>query len=138
MIKFFVQQSKPLLLSVTMTVIITTLISSCAGNYGFNSNVVPENADEYFSASKVKIYNNVKEFNGPSEFIGLVEGDDCQTKAHLAPPDAVNARTQARQSAYKKQANAVIFTSCINIDAQHCVVQIVCYGKAYRIATTNE
>ncbi|TYK66951.1 rcsF protein [Colwellia echini] len=126
-----------LLCAVTISVI-TTLISSCSGNYAFNSNVKPDNADQYFSASNVKIYNNIKEFPGPFELVGLVEGDDCQTKAHLAPPDPINARTQARQSAYAQKANAVIFTSCINIDAQHCVAQIVCYGKAYKVVTSNE
>ncbi|MBU2871657.1 rcsF protein [Colwellia sp. E2M01] len=131
-------KSKRRLISLNLAAITGLLISSCSGNYTFNSNVKPDNAEQYFSASNVKIYNSVTEFSGPSELIGLVEGDDCQTKAHLAPPDPINARTQARQAAYAKQANAVIFTSCINIDAQHCVAQIVCYGKAYKVAAPKE
>ncbi|ALO34690.1 rcsF protein [Colwellia sp. MT41] len=109
------------------------LLASCSGNYTFKSNVTPDNAEQYFSASKVKIFNDESEFNSAFQYIGLVEGDDCQKKSYLAPPDAINARTQARQAAFLQQANAVIFTSCVDIETKHCVAQVVCYGKAYRL-----
>lgn len=123
----------PLVLSVYIL-----LLSSCSGNYVFNSNLKAEGAEQYFSASKVDIFNDEKEFNAPYEFVGLVEGEDCQHKVHQAKPDLIIARTQARQAANKQNANAVIFTSCIDIESNFCVAQIVCYGKAYRLASPDK
>ncbi len=117
-----------------VTIVITALISSCS-SYTFESNVTADGAKQYFSARKVVIFNDETEFNAPYQYIGLVEGGDCQKEAHLALPDTIIARTKARQSAYSQQANAVIFTSCIDIITNFCTAQIVCYGKAYRLGT---
>ena len=120
------------------TALLTPMLSGCSGNYTFESNVKADNAKEYFSASKVKIFNDEQEFNTTYQYVGLVEGEDCQKEQHLAAPDAINARTQARQAAYLQQANAIIFTSCIDIETKHCVAQVVCYGKAYRLGAPHE
>ncbi len=114
------------------------LLISCSGNYTFESNVKADNAEQYFTASKVKIFEDESEFKSAFEYVGLVEGEDCQKEPHLAPPDAINARTQARQLAFTQQANAVIFTSCVEIETKHCVAQVVCYGKAYRLGVPHE
>jgi RcsF protein len=114
------------------------LLASCSGNYTFESNVKADNAEEYFSASKVAIFNDESEFESAFDYVGLVEGEDCQSKVHLAQADVINARTQARQNAFKQQANAVIFTSCVNIETKHCISQVVCYGKAYRLGAPHE
>ena len=128
---------RPLKLALTV-VLLTTMLGGCTGNYTFESNVKADNAEEYFSASKVKIFNDEQDFNVNYQYVGLVEGEDCQKEPHLAAPDAINARTQARQTAYLKKANAIIFTSCIDIETKHCVAQVVCYGKAYRLAVPDE
>ena len=114
------------------------LLASCSGNYTFESNVKADNANEYFSASKVKIFKDETEFMSSFQYVGLVEGEDCQQEQHLAPPDVINARTQARQMAFSQKANAVIFTSCVDIETKHCVEQVVCYGKAYRLGAPHE
>lgn len=118
--------------------VFTFMLTGCSSNYTFNSNVKPDNAKQYFSASKVKVFNDESEFMSSFDYVGLVEGFDCQEKPHLAPPDAANARTQARQAAFLQQANGVIFTSCIAIETKHCVAQTVCYGKAYRLGPPHE
>ncbi len=123
--------------TITSTALAIPFLISCSGNYTFNSNVTADNAQEYFSASKVKIFNDESEFTTNFHYIGLVEGEDCQKKKHLAAPDIINARTQARQLAFKQQANAIIFTSCVDIESKHCVAQVVCYGKAYRLAPAH-
>lgn len=115
-------------------IILTSFLLGCSGNYAFNSNLKATGSKQYFSASNVEIYENEQEFNGNFQFIGLVEGEDCQRKTHLAPPDPIIARTQARQQAYAKEANAVIFTACVDIDSNACINQVVCYAKAYRIS----
>jgi len=112
------------------------LLASCSGNYSFDSDISTENTKQYFSASKVNIFQSEQQINAPHQLLGLVEGEDCQTKAHLAAPDIINARTQARQLAFKQGANGVVFTSCVDIETKHCIAQVVCYAKAYQIETT--
>lgn len=119
-------------------IFITSLLYGCSGNYAFKSNLSVEATEHYFSASKVEVYNDETEFDAAYRYVGLIEGEDCQKKSHLAPPDPVNARTQARQTAFLQQANAIIFTRCIDIDTKHCVAQIVCYGKAYQLGNTDK
>jgi len=123
---------------ITALLIALPLLISCSGNYTFESNVKADNAEQYFSASKVKIFEDESEFMSAFQYVGLVEGEDCQKKEHLAAPDAINARTQARQAAFLQQANAVIFTSCVNIETKQCVAQVVCYGKAYKLGAPHE
>ena len=130
--------TKQLTTQVLALLMVIPMLASCTGNYTFESNVKPDNATEYFSASKVKIFNDESEFMSSFQYVGLVEGEDCQKEQHLAPPDVVNARTQARQVAFKQQANAVIFTSCVDIETKHCVAQVVCYGKAYQLGAPHE
>ena len=130
--------TKQLTTQVLALLMVIPTLASCTGNYTFESNVKPDNATEYFSASKVKIFNDESEFMSSFKYVGLVEGDDCQKEQHLAPPDVINARTQARQVAFKQQANAVIFTSCVDIETKHCVAQVVCYGKAYQLGAPHE
>lgn len=130
--------TKQLTTQVLALLMVIPTLASCTGNYTFESNVKPDNATEYFSASKVKIFSDESEFMSSFKYVGLVEGEDCQKEQHLAPPDVINARTQARQVAFKQQANAVIFTSCVDIETKHCVAQVVCYGKAYQLEAPHE
>ena len=130
--------TKQLTTQVLALLMVIPTLASCTGNYTVESNVKPDNATEYFSASKVKIFSDESEFMSSFKYVGLVEGEDCQKEQHLAPPDVINARTQARQVAFKQQANAVIFTSCVDIETKHCVAQVVCYGKAYQLGAPHE
>jgi len=131
MIKTKIKQALPLFITLL-------LLASCSGNYTFKSNVKADTAKQYFSASKVKIFKDETEFMSNYQYVGLVEGEDCQKKEHYAPPDVINARTQARQTAFLQKANAVIFTNCVDIETKHCVAQVVCYGKAYQLGAPHE
>ena len=130
--------TKQLTTQVLALLMVIPTLASCSGNYTFESNLKADTAKEYFSASKVKVFNDESEFMSSFKYVGLVEGEDCQKEQHLAAPDVINARTQARQVAYKQQANAVIFTSCVDIETKHCVAQVVCYGKAYQLGAPHE
>jgi RcsF protein len=122
------------------------LMTSCSSNF-VSTNLDKNNFKDYFSASNVKIYQSEKSFNARYQFIGIVEGQDCQVKAHHAAPDEVNARTEARQQAYDKQANGIVFSKCAlltqeqlaqlndSTDAQQCHAIVICYAKAYAIET---
>ena len=89
---------------------------------------------------KVKIYTDENEFVGKHKFIGLVDGESCQEKAHHAAPNEIDARTEARGKAYKLGANAIIFSQCVMIEedkaAKYCLSSTVCYGRAYQIAVS--
>jgi len=116
-----------------LTLFITFTLSSCAQISTIKTNLDKENFQHYFSPTQVAIYNDESAFKGTFNYIGMVEGDDCQTKNHLAVPDIILARSKARRSAFKAGANAIVFTGCAEIKTNHCIAQVVCYGKAYRV-----
>lgn len=136
---------------ITFIVLTTmTLLASCNSRY-VSTNLDKENFSDYFSASNVKIYTQEKEITTRHQYIGVVEGQDCQIKPHHAAPDEINARTQARQQAFEQQANGVVFTGCALLtsqqlaqlnnsnDAQQCHAIVICYAKAFIVEsqTTN-
>lgn len=134
---------KTILSRLSIFSLLLLLCTSCATNYDISTNLDQDNIKQYFSASKVRIYNSEQEFTGKYKYIGIVEGQDCQAKPHHAIPDKINARTNARQHAFNLQANAVIFTSCAKLnsrqlkqndsDTKQCYALIICYAKAYSI-----
>jgi len=111
---------------------------SCSLNYQVTTNLDKENFQQYYAPTSVKIYQSEQEFDSAYQFIGAVEGQDCQSKAHLASPDEIIARTRARAQAFEKNANAVIFTGCALISddksSKQCISTLVCYGKAYIVS----
>jgi len=121
------------------------LISACSTNYQISTNLDKENFQHYFSAAEVNIYENEQDITARHQFIGLVEGQDCQEKPYHAAPDKINARTQARQQAFEQKANAIVFTGCAELapeqlaqlsrsnDAQQCHAIIICYGRAFAV-----
>jgi len=138
---FIHQQCEPMMTIKSLSYLtITLLLTSCSNTYTTKTNVDKENFSDYFASSNVKMYKSEKDFNTTFQYIGLVEGEDCQAKEHHAEPDEVNARTNARKAANKLKANAVVFTGCTLISKEQasqnptpkqCVATTVCYGKAY-------
>lgn len=120
------------------------LIAACSNKH-VSTNIDKDNFTHYFSPATVKIYEHESEIETQYKYIGIVEGQDCQIKPHHAAPDKINARTKARNQAFKLQANGVIFTGCALLtpeklaklnessDAQHCNAIIICYAKAFAV-----
>ncbi len=131
-------------LKITSLTIVILLLSACHHSYNLTTNIDKDNFKTYFSASQVHIYPNEQAIKTNYRLIGLVEGEDCQKKSHHAQPSKVNARTDARKKAYQRQANGIIFTSCviiptvkpINKKAPACIATQVCYAKAYQISSS--
>ena len=123
-----------LILSISMFL----ALLGCSNNFTTKTNLDRDNFTDYFSSTSVKIYESEKAFTDTFLYVGIVEGEDCQRKAHHAKPSEVIARTNARQAAYKLKANAIIFTGCALVEDTHqskqCLTTIVCYGKAYYIS----
>jgi len=131
------------------TFILFAFVTSCSSQY-VSTNLDKDNFSNYFSASKVRIYQSEKDIIGSYKLIGSVEGQDCQIKPHHAEPDKVNARTQARQQAFTLNANGVVFTGCALLgqeelaqlnnsnDARQCNAIVICYAKAFVIEAKPE
>ena len=117
--------------------LISLLVAGCAKISDVSTNLDRDNFKRYFSPTKVEIVESEKDFTGKYKFVGLVEGESCQEKAHHAAPGEIEARTAARGKAYELEANAIIFSSCVMIEqdqaARYCVASTVCYGRAYQV-----
>jgi RcsF protein len=124
------------------------LLASCSNNF-VSTNIDKDNFNDYFSAGKVKIYQSEKDIEASYQLVGIVEGQDCQIKAHHAVPDEINARTEARRQASDKGANGIVFSQCAllshdrlvqlnnSTDAQQCHAIVICYAKAYAVEVTQ-
>lgn len=123
--------------SISMILLSVLCAGGCAKINDISTNLDRENFKNYFSPAKVKIVASEKELEGKYKFIALVEGESCQEKAHHAPPNAIDARTEARRKAYNLEANAIIFSQCVLIEedkaSKYCLASTVCYGRAYMV-----
>lgn len=136
--------NKKILALTTITLITNALITACSNKH-LSTNLDKDNFSDYFSAAKVKIYQQETDIKTRHNYIGIVEGQDCQVKPHHAAPDEINARTQARQQAFEQQGNGVIFTGCALLTsqqlaqlnssntAQQCHAIVICYARAFAI-----
>lgn len=126
----------------TLLLTIAVFCCSCAKINDISTNLDGSNFEHYFSPTMVKIAESEKEFSGNFKFIGLVEGESCQKKAHHVAPNEIDARTEARRKAYKLGANAIIFSQCVLIEedqaAKYCLASTVCYGRAYTVEAKAE
>ena len=112
-------------------------LTGCAKISTISTNLDRENFAHYFSPGQVKVVENEQAFASRYKLLGMVEGESCQAKPHLAAPDRIEARTQARRHAYQLGANAIVFSGCAEITPQanskQCHASVICYGKAYQV-----
>ena len=115
------------------------MLSACAGEYKFNSNLSGEAIDDYFKASDVTLYEDSLAPKPPYEIIGLVEGETCQEQANDAPADISEARTLARRAAADKGANGLIIKKCLVVEeqTQGCFSRAICLGQAIKSPQTG-
>lgn len=145
---FYINTEKSPMVKFVFTLIFFGLLTNCSSSV--STNLDKKNFQEYFSAATVVIYQHEQYIPNHYQFIGLVEGHDCQEKNYHAAPDKINARTKARQQAFDKMANAIVFTGCAELtpeqltqlrqsnDAQQCHAITICYGKAYVVDANSE
>ncbi len=114
------------------------LLSGCAGEYKFNSNLSGEAINDYFKASDVIVYENSLP-SGNFERKGLVEGESCQIAKNDPPASIVEARTIARRAAADKGANGLIIKTCFLASEQTplCVSSAICVGQAIKTVDTT-
>ena len=116
------------------------LLSACAGEYKFNSNLNGEAIDDYFKASDVTVYDNATAPKPPYEIIGLVEGETCQEQANDAPAEISEARTLARRAAADKGANGLVIKKCLVFEEQDqgCFSRAICVGQAIKMPVKDK
>ncbi|WP_394128765.1 Rcs stress response system protein RcsF [Shewanella maritima] len=113
---------------------LSLLLSACAGEYSFNSNLNGEAINEYFKPGEVTLYDQNNQPAKGYTILGLVEGSDCQVEANDVPASAAQARTEARKKAAEMGANGIIIQQCLQNDKPDdtCVSQSFCIGKAIK------
>ncbi len=116
------------------------LLSACAGDYKFNTNLDGEAIDEYFKVSDVAVFEGNTHPSVPYAIIGLVEGETCQESANDAPASISEARTLARRAAADKGANAILIKKCMVFEeqGQGCFSRAVCIGQAIKTPETDK
>ncbi|WOT04218.1 Rcs stress response system protein RcsF [Shewanella youngdeokensis] len=114
------------------------LLSACAGDFTFKSNLDSDAINDYFKASDVTVYEGNVQPTGSYEIKGLVEGESCQIATSDVPASIAEARTLARRAAADKQANGIVVKSCLIIDepTTNCISRAICVGQA--IVSTNQ
>ncbi|MGL5046105.1 MAG: Rcs stress response system protein RcsF [Shewanella sp.] len=115
------------------------LLSACASDYSFNSNLDGEAINDYFKASDVMLYERDNLPKGHYELKGLVQGESCQADTNAAPASLADARTEARRNAADKGANGIIIKQCVIFEeaTQGCISRALCVGQAVKTATAE-
>lgn len=110
------------------------LLSACASDYTFNSNLNAEAINDYFKASDVTLYEGDTLPKGHYELKGLVQGESCQADINAVPASLADARTEARRTAADKGANGIIIKQCVMFEeaAQDCITRALCVGQAIK------
>lgn len=125
------------IINYSFLLIISVAITGCSTSYSTSTNLDKSNFTDYFAPSYVTIYKSENDLPKSNQLIGIVEGQDCQAKPHLAAPDKINARTDARRKAHALSANAIVFSDCAIVEDPECSALLICYGKAYQVISDN-
>ncbi|QDE30582.1 MULTISPECIES: Rcs stress response system protein RcsF [Shewanella] len=116
---------------------IALLLSACASDYAFNSNLDKKAINDYFKVGDVTLYEGTNQPRGKFDVLGLVEGEACQETLRDAPPQMAVARTNARRAAADIGANGFVVKSCfmINEADNSCISRALCVGQAIKTLT---
>ena len=118
-------------------IIFIAFISGCS-QYQFTSNLDKKNFDEYFKPSQVTIYEKSELLNLKHTTLGAVDGSSCQEEPKDLPANIKEARTNARINAAGMYANGIVFQTCLNFEPDNfCVSNIICYGQALDVTTSD-
>jgi RcsF protein len=116
---------------------IALLLSACASDYTFKSNLDSKAINDYFKVGDVTLYEGNDQPKGTFETLGLVEGEACQETKQDAPPQMAVARSNARRAAADMGANGFVVKSCFMITEadNSCFNRALCVGQAIKTPT---
>lgn len=115
---------------------VAVLLTACASDYVFKSNLDGKAINEYFKVGDVVLYDGEVQPKGNFEVLGLVEGEACQETVKETPPQISDARSNARRAAADLGANGFVVKSCfmINEPDNSCYSRALCVGQAIKTA----
>ncbi|MGL4476397.1 MAG: Rcs stress response system protein RcsF [Shewanella sp.] len=121
--------------NITLLAASLVLLSGCAGDYSFQSNLSGKAIDDYFKAGDVTLYTRDQAPNGLFERVKMVAGESCQLEANSPPATMAEARTELRRQAADVGANGVMLNNCVTFtnEAEGCVSRIQCLGQAIKV-----
>ncbi|WP_144213810.1 Rcs stress response system protein RcsF [Shewanella donghaensis] len=124
--------SRPLL---SLAISSAVLLSGCAGEYSFNTNLDSEAIDEYFKPANVALFKDNDRPQSAFNILGLVEGHSCQETENGVPATIADARTDARKKAAELGANGLIVKKCMLTEQKvdNCFSEAFCVGQAITI-----
>ena len=116
---------------------IALLLSACASDYTFKSNLDSKAINDYFKVGDVQLYEGSDQPKGTFETLGLVEGEACQESKQDAPPQMAVARSNARRAVADMGANGFVVKSCFMITEadNSCFSRALCVGQAIKTPT---
>lgn len=114
---------------------ISLLLSACAGDYSFKTNLDSAAINDYFKAGDVTVYDASSNPKAPFKRLKLISAEVCQLSAHEAPVSIADARTEIRRKAADLGANGIIMKNCqvMELDEQDCISRALCVGEAIKI-----
>jgi RcsF protein len=115
---------------------ITLLLTACASDYGFNSNLDGAAIDDYFKAGKVTVFDASTLPKAPFKRLKLISAQQCQLTSKEPPVTIADARTELRRQAADIGANGILMKNCqvIETDEQDCFSRALCVGEAISIS----
>lgn len=128
------------ILSCFLTLGTTLLLSACAGDYAFKSNLDGEAIEEYFKAGDVTLYEDGQLPDGNYTNLGLVEGGACQESTSTPPALIADARTEARKKAANLGGNGLIVKRCVLVEEADptCVTRAICVGQTIKTLSDSK
>ncbi|MCF1427472.1 MAG: hypothetical protein LPD71_05690 [Shewanella sp.] len=117
----------------TLTCMLTgTLLTGCAGDYSFNSNLSSKAVKDYFKAGDVLLIDNNMAPPRPFNPLAMVDGESCQVYADEPPASIADARTKMRLAAANAGGNGVILNNCVEYHDPEggCLTRVLCIGRA--------
>ncbi len=105
-------------------------VSGCS-YFSFDTNLNPDNIEDYFAKANIKVYKNSELRDLNYESLGTVEGISCQTSSDEPEANERDARIDAREKAHMRRANGIVYTSCVALeDTPVCLTSVSCYARA--------
>jgi RcsF protein len=113
-----------------ISLVILFVCSSCS-YFSFSTNLDPDNFREYYKNAQLQTYD--KSILPDLNYIelGTVEGVSCQAFEEDPIASIYDAKQNAKELAAKKEANGIVYTSCIELEnTPGCLTSVSCYARA--------
>ncbi len=112
-----------------------TLLVACSQHYDLQTNLDPENFQEYFKPSQVSLFSESNLPEGATR-LDEVTGSSCQAHQQDIPATEGEAIREARVAAAELRADALLIDICESEQSDQpggCLSLVTCYGRAFKL-----